>query len=164
MVTLTYLADVFEKSNILHISSEEKNSNILETQGKVEALVKKLEFWKNRINREVAVDTVPSKMFSTFTKFITEDARKSDRGTVKCVVYTIEEHLSTLKTKFEDYFSKTDNEKWIRDPFSVKVNDKPELNMVYQDQLTELLSDKSLKRTCQKIALAIFWLSVQCEL
>ena len=149
---LAYLADIFDLLNQLNLSLQGRNANILLSQNKITAFIKKFNLWKARINDDV-MDMLPVLCDNIANKSLVD----------KELIYSdIEQHLKLLSEHFRKYFLKEtyDNFDWILNSFVVA---KTDLSGHEEEELAELLSDRTLMISFNQKALASFWLSVLDE-
>ena len=85
-----YLADIFSLLNDLSYSLQEKSQ--IEAAEKVFAFKKKLSLWKKRVRNQ------------NFAIFLLLDSKIGDQETNKWLTALIDDHISSLEKKMEDYF------------------------------------------------------------
>ena len=142
---------MFNLLNQLNLSLQGKDANILLSQNKITAFIKKLNIWKARISDNV-VD-----MFPVLRDYI---ANKPliDR---ELIFSDVQPHLELLSEHFKKYFLKEtyDIFDWILNPFVVA---KTYLSG-HEEELAKLLSDQILMISFNQKTLASFWLGVVDE-
>ncbi|CAH2003214.1 unnamed protein product [Acanthoscelides obtectus] len=103
---LSYLVDIFEKLNILHLQRQGANTHILDTSDKVNAFCRKLEL-RSRNLKQTNLE-----MFANI-----------EEQHMKVVFVAIENHLAVLKKNFKKYFLFDDKSilsyEWVRNPFQI---------------------------------------------
>ena len=145
---LAYLADIFNLLNQLNLPLQRRNANILLSQNKITAFTKKHNLRKSRIDNNV-VD-----MFPVLCDYIeNKPLIRTD-----LIFSDIQQHLELLCDHFTKYFLKEtfENFDWILNPFLVG---KTDLLGCEEEELAELLSDRTLMMSFNEKALASFWLS-----
>ena len=149
---LTYLADMFNLLNQLNLSLQGRDANILLSQNKITAFIKKLNIWKARISDNVV------NMFPVLCDYIANKPLIDK----ELIFSDIEQHLKLLSEHFRKYFLKEsyDNFDWIINPFVVAQTD---LSRREEEELAELSSDRTLMISFNQKALPSFWLSVLDE-
>ena len=149
---LAYLADMFNLLNQQNLSLQGRDANILLSQNKITAFIKKLNIWKARTSDNVVV------MFPVLFDYI---ANKSliDK---ELIFSDIQPHLELLSEHFKKYFSKEtyDNFDRILNPLVVA---KTDLFKREEEELAELSLDQTLMISFNQKALASFWLGVVDE-
>ena len=149
---LAYLADMFNLLNQQNLSLQERDANILLSQNKITAFIKKLNIWKTRISDNV-VDMFPVLCDYIANKpLIDKELISSD----------IQPHLELLSEHFKKYFSKEtyDNFDRILNPLVVA---KTDLFKREEEELAELSLDQTLMISFNQKALVSSWLGVVDE-
>jgi hypothetical protein len=149
---LAYLSCIFDKLNMLNLSLQGLNTNILTLSDKVNAFTKKLQRWA------VRAESGDFEMFSELREFLEEEDVN-----VNSLKASINVHLQSLLEKFHQYFptGNVENYDWIRQPFtSCSSND---LSSELEDALLELSSDRTIQTSFASKSLDEFWLSVAQE-
>ena len=136
---------MFSLLNQLNLSLQGRDANILLSQNKITAFIKKLNTWKARISDNV-VD-----MFPVLCDYI---ANKPLIGK-ELIFSDIQPHLELLSEHFKKYFLKEtfDNFDWILNPFVVA---KMNLSGYNEEELPELSFDQTLMISFNQKALASF--------
>ena len=149
---LAYLADMFNLLNQLNLSLQGRDANILLSQNKITAFIKKLNIWKARISDNV-VD-----MFPVLCDYIANKPLIDK----ELIFSDTQPHLELLSEHFKKYFLKEtyDNFGCILNPFVVA---KTDLSGCEEEELAELSSDRTLMISFNQRALASFWLGVVDE-
>lgn len=149
---LAYLSSIFEKLNGLNMSLQGENTSILSLNDKVQAFVRKVKRWKERL------ETGRIDMFTTLDEFLKENTLS-----VNIVSESITDHLQTLLDHFNKYFPEEGTQEkhdWIRSPFSATAN---HLTCDTEDTLIKLSSDRTLRTLFDSKTLDEFWISVKDE-
>lgn len=151
ILKLAYMADIFAKLNELNINLQGQSITVLTAHDKINAFVKKLDFWNGKIRLQ------NYDCFESFHSFIVENdvAPTSELINIVCL------HLRSLKDNFMHYFPKEQNNtkyKWIRDPFTSEPDD-----CSLAESLIELSSDETLKMKFESCSLNNFWIYVRNE-
>uniref|UniRef100_A0A8C5CF82 DUF4371 domain-containing protein n=1 Tax=Gadus morhua TaxID=8049 RepID=A0A8C5CF82_GADMO len=131
---LAYLSCIFDKLNMLNLSLQGLNTNILTLSDKVNAFTKKLQRWA------VRAESGDFEMFSELHDFLEEEDVNVNSSKA-----SINVHLQSLLEKFHQYFptGNVENYDWIRQPFtSCSSND---LSSELEDALLELSSDRTMQ-------------------
>ena len=155
LLKLCYLSDLLEKLNELNLSLQGENTNIFTLKSKIEAFIKKLNIWKQK------VENGSFEMFSFTEEFLTNNDVESN--VIKPLVI---EHLSNLLKQFQNYFlPELDNTNldWIQNPFAMKKQSTKYLSLKFQEELADLSSDSKLQLEFSKKKLHTFWLTVRAE-
>ena len=150
---LCYLLDIFEKLNNLNLSLQGKNRDIITLNDKIESFIKKINIWKNRVEKN------SFEMFSSVDNFIIE---KNHCKTF--IAKIIVGHLKALETLFRTYFiSNIDFKKlsWIHKPFLIGLSEIDHLPLKAQEEFAELSSDSNLKLHFPKKPLTEFWIGTR---
>ena len=97
-----YLAETFSVLNELSYSLEGKNKFQIEAAEKVSAFEKKLSLWKKRPRNQ------------NFAMFLLLDSKIGNQETNKRPTTLIDDHISNLENKMEDYFPTSEpSSAWI---------------------------------------------------
>ena len=136
---------MFNLLNQLNLSLQERDANILLSQNKITAFIKKLNIWKARISDNV-VDMFPVLCDCIANKPLIDK---------ELIFSDIQPHLELLSEHFKKYFLKEtyDNFDWILNPFVVA---KTDLSGCEKEELAKLLSDQTLMISFNQKALASF--------
>ncbi|XP_052002455.1 zinc finger BED domain-containing protein 5-like [Xyrauchen texanus] len=149
---LAYLACIFERLNMLNLSLQGPNTNILTMNEKIDAFVKKLERWAERVEQGNV------EMFPELDEHLEENGLSL--GSLKT---HITGHLHCLLEQFQKYFPKEmqpELYEWIRQPFTETRTNLP---TKLEDALLELSSDRTLKTLFSSSTLPEFWIAVAEE-
>ncbi|XP_042858681.1 zinc finger BED domain-containing protein 5-like [Penaeus japonicus] len=152
LANLAYLSCIFERLNLLNLSLQGPNTNILVLSDKIDAFTRKLERWA------VRVDGGSVEMFPELEEFMEENELSVDN--VKVMITT---HLRGLVAHFKKYFPKETAPQrydWIRQPFTATGD---HLSSDMEDELLELSSDRTLQTSFGSTTLDEFWISVANE-
>ena len=98
----------------------------------ITAFKKKLSLWKKRAQNQ------------NFAVFLLLDSKIDGQETNKCLTALIDDHISNLEKKMEDYFPTSEPSlAWIQQPFIAEIKENEQLNI--QEQLLELQSSQAAK-------------------
>ena len=137
------LADIFSLLNELSCPLQGKKSQIEATE-KVPAFKKKLSLWKKRVRNQ------------NFAMFLLFDSRIGDQETNEWLTALIDDHISNLEKKMEDYFPTSEpSSAWIQQPFIAEMKDNEQLNL--HEQHLELQSFQAAKTKFSSSSLIEFW-------
>ncbi|XP_067303616.1 zinc finger BED domain-containing protein 5-like [Pseudorasbora parva] len=149
---LAYLACIFERLNMLNLSLQGPNTNILTMNEKIDAFVKKLDRWAERVEQGNV------EMFPELDEHLEENGLSL--GNLKT---HITGHLHGLLEQFHKYFPKEMQPElydWIRQPFTETRSNLP---TKLEDALLELSSDRTFKTLFSSSTLPEFWIAVAEE-
>ena len=91
--------------------------------------------------------------------FLLLDSKLGDQETNKWLTALIDDHISNLEKKMEDYFPTSEpSSAWIQQPFIAEMNDNEQLNLHEQD--LELQSSQTAKTKFSSSSLIEFWCSM----
>uniref|UniRef100_UPI00358F5488 SCAN domain-containing protein 3-like n=1 Tax=Myxine glutinosa TaxID=7769 RepID=UPI00358F5488 len=159
IATLAYMADIFNLLNNLNISFQGKTNkqakSVFVMYDKIAAFKSKLDLWKRRVQANDEFD-----MFENLDDLLSK--RVEERVDIKDVIV---EHLVNLRKRFDEYFPvdpRVEN-KWIRDPYSVDVQQCCNLSKRLKEDLIGIVSDGTLETLFRKDTLVKFWLTVSHE-
>ena len=144
---LAYLADIFQQLNKVNTNMQGRTENILSYIDKLRSLQKKLGIWKG-----CALDG-NLEMFPLVFKTKWQE-----------ILPLILQHLTSLQEKIEYYFPVllVEDYDWVRNPF-IEVVSKGQLTLKEEEELTDILHDRTLKLKHCELALDSFWISVENE-
>ena len=148
---LAYLSDIFSRLNELNLGLQGLSVNVFDVEDKIEAIVNKMELFANNVK---AGDV---SAFPTLQTFLSNNELALDSGVRDRIVT----HVAALGQQFREYFPVTadDDNKWMRNPFSVKIPEMPKhFTADEQESLIELSCDKTLKSAFKKQSLLNFWI------
>ena len=129
--SLAYLADIFNIMNILNSILQGTSVTVFSVQDKIEATIKKLNLWCNRVEKG------KYNSFHTLSDFIdfSEQPLPSD------VAESMIEHMRSLASQLRQYFPLClEKNDWMKTPF---LDSEYELPSVEEEQLIELSCDSS---------------------
>lgn len=146
---VSFLTDIFEHLNKLNSSMQGRNENILTSTDKMMAFNEKLTLWKTQVDQ----------------KKLTMFPRTAERNVDASLVSLISESIMLLKDKMIKYFPSINVEDydWVRNPFSVSVNEVIGLTFVEEDNLISLKNDRTLKLKFKEMTVNKFWIYAQAE-
>lgn len=151
---LAYLADIFSQINKLNLSLQNSSITVFQVSNKIEAMLKKIDFWK------ICIENSQVEVFETLHSFLNENNLTLSAE----LKYNIVTHLTHLKDSFRKYFPKRgEGENWIEDPFEKNNFKTATLTIQEKEQLIELSTDSSLKSEFKKKSLGHFWTSISDE-
>lgn len=109
LTRLAYLGDIFGRLNELNLGLQGLSVTIFNVRDKVEATIKKLNFWSDCV-KDNDIGAFPS-----LQDFLCENELWL-ADSVRC---DIRKHLGDLAAQLRKYFPETDDhDTWIRNPFS----------------------------------------------
>ena len=150
---LCYLCDIFERLNTLNLSSQGKESNIMDFVDKLSAFQEMLDLWERKINAGRLA------MFSHLCSYI-EDCGTTISEPLKI---DIGSHLHSLREEFERYFPEITKFQFalVRNPFLVKMDDCiPENDDAAQEDFIKLVNESGAKNLFSRVNLTSFWSSM----
>lgn len=155
LIKLSYLADIFSSLNILNLTLQGKDVHKFFVQDKVDATIKKLERWCQKVQNKI-FDPFP-----LMNEFLDFNDLKVDEQTRQCVI----EHLEALASNLRRYFPAIDEgKKWIQNPFhDENLKKASELTPAQEDILTELSCDSVMKNVFREKNLVSFWMEARSD-
>ncbi|KAL4103483.1 hypothetical protein QTP88_018859 [Uroleucon formosanum] len=146
---VSFLTDIFEHLNKLNTSVQGCNENILTSTDKIMAFNEKLTLWKTQVDQ----------------KKLTMFPRTAERDVYARLVSLISESIMLLKDKMTKYFPSVnvDDYDWVRNPFSVSVNEVIGLRFSEEDNLISLKNDRTLNLKFNEMTVNKFWIYAQAE-
>lgn len=154
LLKLAYMADIFEKLNILNMSLQKKDANILQWTEKVKGFVKKLSLF------ESAIEMDNFELFPNLNTITKESELNAIPSTEKTCFLS---HVKILKSRFAEYFDEDlEDFAWIRNPFKIKV-EECSLPMAGKENLIDIQTDTALQTKFKECSLTNFWASVNKE-
>ncbi|KMQ87159.1 scan domain-containing protein 3-like protein [Lasius niger] len=93
IMKLSYLVDIFEKSNILNLQFQGKNTHILQMNDKVNSFCRKLELWNANVKQKNL------EMFKHVDECV--KTYKAEEQHIRVLFKTIENHLTILVKNFK---------------------------------------------------------------
>uniref|UniRef100_UPI00358E038D SCAN domain-containing protein 3-like n=1 Tax=Myxine glutinosa TaxID=7769 RepID=UPI00358E038D len=159
IATLAYMADIFNLLNNLNISFQGKTNkqakSVFVMYDKIAAFKSKLDLWKRRVQTNDEFD-----MFENPDDLLSKSVEEC--VDIKDVIV---EHLVNLRKRFDKYFPLDPHveKKWIRDPYSVDVQQCCNLSNRLKEDLIDIVSDGTLETLFRKDTLVTFWLTVSHE-
>uniref|UniRef100_UPI00358F083F SCAN domain-containing protein 3-like n=1 Tax=Myxine glutinosa TaxID=7769 RepID=UPI00358F083F len=139
IATLAYMADIFNLLNNLNISFQGKTNkqakSVFIMYDKMAAFKSKLDLWKRRVPTNDEFD-----MFENLDDLLSKSVE--ERVDIEDVIV---EHLVNLRKRFDEYFpvDRRVEKKWIRDPYSVDVQQCCNLSNRLKEDLIDIVSDVS---------------------
>jgi len=148
IITLAYLADIFNLLNELNLSMQGNFFNIFDHTKKIESFKKKLRIIKARVSSG-NIDN-----FTNVSEFLEEDSSIKFED----ISELVNEHLTNLEQLFNQYFPEDIrvNYEWIEQPFAVDIM-TVNMSTDIENQLIELSCDNKLKQMFCETSLEIFW-------
>uniref|UniRef100_UPI00358F8E80 SCAN domain-containing protein 3-like n=1 Tax=Myxine glutinosa TaxID=7769 RepID=UPI00358F8E80 len=159
IATLAYMADIFNLLNNLNISFQGKTNrqvkSVFVMYNKIAMFKSKLDLWKRRVQTNDEFD-----MFENLDDLLSKSVE--ERVDIKDVIV---EHLVNLRKRFDEYFPVDPRveKKWIRDPYSVDVQQCCNLSNRLKEDLIDIVSDGTLETLFRKDTFVKFWLTVSHE-
>ncbi|KAL4127510.1 hypothetical protein QTP88_011677 [Uroleucon formosanum] len=149
LIKLAYLADIFDKLNVICKALQGKTTNIFTVNDKISSLENKIDFW---------IECVDQHNYECFTILnelqVTSDVEKN-----------IHEHLISLKKSLKEYFpEKLQDMNWLQNPFANHT--KPSMLTVSEyENLIDIKCSSSLKQKfgAENFDLNNFWIGLQDE-
>ena len=137
---LQYLADIFQKLNILSTSMQGKEENILTSTNKIKAFQVKLHIWKNTAIKDSL------EMFLLVTNTCKTE-----------ILPFIVERLSNLEEKINFYFPSLNAAQynWIRNPF-LETTAESSLTLTEEEELAAVSTDRGLMIKYKELSLEAF--------
>lgn len=147
---LAYLADIFDRLNILNMGLQGRGTTAFSANDKISAFKRKLTLFSSQaLNNDFSA-------FPTLASFL-EDKELTP---MEDLVPDITIHLEVLQKSFEKYFpedySKYD---WIKNPFSGKVPQE----VIAKEAFIDMTSDSSMEDAFKKKTLLSFWMGTKAE-
>ncbi|GFX78160.1 uncharacterized protein TNCV_5135071 [Trichonephila clavipes] len=145
---VSYLADIFEKQNILSKQLQGTNKTLVDAKAKICGFITNIELCQKHIN---------NKNFERFHWL--QKCEVTDTA-----LLVIVNHLNNLSANFKERFldlKQIDFPTWMTQPMLVDLSDIS--NMQYQAELAELQNDDSVK-TLFSIKGAMAWLCEETEI
>ncbi|KAL4153303.1 hypothetical protein QTP88_001154 [Uroleucon formosanum] len=151
---LAYMADIFDRLNILNLSLQGSNTNMFYASDKVNAFVKKLDLFISQVSKN---DLSAFETLNTFWK-------NNEIQPNSNIITDISEHLQLLKSNILQYFPEDNSEmKWIINPFEDDyIKNIPE-GILAKELFIDLTSDSTLKTAFKTKNITNFWLDVKQE-
>ena len=144
------MADIFSFLNELSYFLQGKNKSQMEAVEKVSAFKKKLSLWKQKVRNQ------------NFAMFLLLDSKTGDHETNEWLTAIIDDHISKLEKKMDDYFPTSETfSVWIQQPFIAEMNDNERLNL--HEQHLELQSSQAAKTKFSSFSLIECWCSILQE-
>lgn len=144
---MSYLADIFEKLNILNSQLQGKNKTLVDAKAKIFGFITFIELCQKHIC---------NKNFERF--YWLQKCEVSDNA-----ILVIVDHLKALQVDMKERFSDLDQidfPTWMMQPLLVDLADVT--NVQYQEELAEMQNDESVK-TLFNIKGAMAWLCEETE-
>jgi hypothetical protein len=140
---LAYLANIFQLLNNVNTSMQGRNENILTSTDKIHGLQQKIGLWKKHVAKN-NLEMFPQ-------------VAKTNHSKIAPLILS---HLEALQKKLEHYFPSLTVEQydWIRNPFGGVSLDDSQLSLEEEEQLTEIISDRTLRLSFAEKCLNSFWI------
>lgn len=156
LMKLAYLADIFDKLNVICKSLQGRNTNTFTVNDKISSLRKKLVFW---------IECVEQKQYQCFS-LLNEFLEKNELQVTSDVEKCIYEHLMALNKSLEEYFPEKNLQDidWVQNPFL--VHRKPStLTATEYEALLDIKCSSSLQQkfNSEKTNLDEFWIGLKNE-
>lgn len=154
LLIVCYLADIFEKVNILNLSLQGKG-DILTMSEKVTAFQKKIMMWRGNLEKGSL------EMFPSLCDFASENEVNVEQ--IKILIST---HLKNLETEFSNQFKDLPNIKtefqWVMNPFDENVI-IDHLTIAAQEQLIDMRERTTLQYEFKEKSLYNWWMGLKTE-
>ncbi|XP_043943211.1 zinc finger BED domain-containing protein 5-like [Protopterus annectens] len=151
---LAYLSDIFQIINKLNLTLQNSSITIFNVSDKIESMIKKLDFWRS------CLENGQTEVFETLHNFLSENKLNLSREIRK----KINEHLNGLKSDFQKYFPKLEEEiYWISNPFEEQYVLAAKLSVKEKEKLIELSTDSTLNSEFKGHFLINFWANISRE-
>ena len=150
---LCYLSDIFERLNVLNLSLQGRDSNILVCCDKLSAFQGCIDLWTSK------VASGHHSMFPRLSLFV-DDGEASLSEVLKALIVS---HFTSLKEEFQRYFPDLDSTTFalVRNPFTADVNQcVPDDEDAVQEGLITLTTDSGAKDLFQHVSLSQVWCGV----
>jgi len=155
LIKLAYLADIFDKLNVICKALQGKTTNIFTVNDKISSLENKIDFWIE------CVDQHNYECFIILNDFLKENELQVTSDVEK----NIHEHLISLKKSLKEYFpEKLQDMNWLQNPFADHT--KPSMLTVSEyENLIDIKCSSSLKQKfgAENFDLNNFWIGLQDE-
>lgn len=141
---LAFLSDLFEILNKTNASLQGKGANLLTATDKIATLRDKVDVWLRKTKE------------SNFEMFpLTSKCELRNK-----IQPLIHDHLLQLRERLDGYFPTLDINQydWIRNPFA--LSSTCDLQLVEEEELTDLKNNRTLKLRYQEADLCNFWISI----
>ena len=142
ITSLAYLADIFEKLNILTLKLQGKNTNIIQLRDNLKVFVEKLQNWRQKVvDGNIA-------MLDRLSSYKIDEQLKT----------LMIEHVQSMEYEFQHYFSELIEEEAIlaRNPFSNSL-DVSDITEEMQKQFIEFKNDSTAHDIYHEKPLSQFW-------
>lgn len=152
LLIVCYLADIFEKVNMLNLSLQGKG-NILTMSEKVTAFRKKIVMWRENFEKGCL------EMFPSLCDFVSENDVNVEQ--TKSLIST---HLKNLEIEFCNLFTDLPSEQfqWMLNPFAENVK-MDHLPIISQEQLIDIRENTTLQYEFQQKSLHNWWMGLKTE-
>ena len=112
------MVDIFSLLNELSYFLQRKNKSQIKAAEKVSAFKKKSSLWKKRVGNQ------------NFAMFLLLDSKIDDQETNEWLIALIDDHISNLEKKMEDYFPTSEPSlAWIQQHFIAEIYNNEQLNL-----------------------------------
>jgi hypothetical protein len=155
LAVLAYMADIFTHLNALNFSMQGGGIKNFNVEGRIEAMIKKLEL---RARRLLKRNFDAFQNLNTFLESAGEELSNE-------VLELFTQHLQDLRCSFREYFPPRDESKnWIKDPFNVDIGKLTGLTAAEENGFIEISEDSALKLQFKENSLANSWLRVRSDI
>ncbi|XP_043932352.1 zinc finger BED domain-containing protein 5-like [Protopterus annectens] len=149
---LAYLSDIFQIINKLNLTLQNSSITIFNVSDKIESMIKKIDFWRS------CLENGQPEVFETLLNFLSENNLSWE------IRKKINEHLNGLKSDFQKYFPKPEEENyWISNPFKEQYVQAAKLSVKEKEKLIELSTESTLKAEFKGHFLINFWANISRE-
>ncbi|XP_043916151.1 zinc finger BED domain-containing protein 5-like [Protopterus annectens] len=151
---LSYLSDIFQIINKLNLTLQNSSITIFNVSDKTESMIKKIDFWRS------CLENGQTEVFETLHNFLSENKLNLSWEIRK----KINEHLNGLKSGFQKYFPKLEEEIYcISNPFEEQYVQAAKLSVKEKEKLIELSTDSTLNAEFKGHFLINFWANISRE-
>ncbi|XP_043927880.1 zinc finger BED domain-containing protein 5-like [Protopterus annectens] len=151
---LAYLSDMFQNINKLNLTLQNSSITVFSVSDKSESMIKKIDFWRS------CLENGQPEVFETLHNFLSENKLHLSWEIRKKII----EHLTALKSDFQKYFPKPEEENyWISNPFEEQYAQAAKLSVKEKEKLIELSTDSTLKAEFKGHFLINFWGNISGE-
>lgn len=156
IMKLGYLVDIFEKLNVLNLQLQGTNTYILETNDKVNAFCRKLDWWLRNLKEKKL------EMFPNINEFV--KTYKTEEVHINVIFLTINKHLSMLAKNLKKYFFAEEkflaSYEWVRDPYH---NVPQGLSTSEEETFIDFTTNSEIKRKFNNKSIFEFWAGLDDE-
>ncbi|XP_043914064.1 zinc finger BED domain-containing protein 5-like [Protopterus annectens] len=146
--------EMMSPHSTLLLHTENSSITIFNVSDKIESMIKKIDFWRS------CLENGQTEVFESLHNFLSENKLNLSREIRK----KINEHLNGLKSDFQKYFPKLEEEiYWISNPFEEQYVQAAKLSVKEKEKLIELSTDSTLNAEFKGHFLINFWANISRE-